>query len=89
MPEKDYDKVEFDEKKYRESIGKVWDAENDRLQDELSKTLVLSLMGNVDVGKSKLINAITGIKYADVSPVAGYTKNVSLFPLLSKTISLP
>lgn len=42
---------------------------------------VVTLIGKVNAGKSALCNALLGHDLASVAPIAGWTKEVSLFPL--------
>jgi len=53
-------------------------AEFDRISQE---KLIISLVGSVNVGKSKTINCLTGIDYAEVKARAGSTQEVSLYEL--------
>jgi len=50
-------------------------------EDETGETsLVLSLMGNVNAGKSSLINTLLKTDLAKVRSIPGWTKDVSLYP---------
>lgn len=74
----------FDEtlRRLASGAGGVFDSEAARFEaSQRGKKLVISVLGNVNAGKSKMINALTGMHLADVKPVAGWTKHVSLYPL--------
>lgn len=56
--------------------------ENHAEFEALSKEkLIISLVGNVNAGKSSTINALTGVKYAEVKARAGWTKEITLYEL--------
>lgn len=71
----------LDLSRYADDASKVFDQEAKKAAQQTDQLLVISLVGNVNAGKSATINALTGKRYADVKPVAGWTKEVSLFPL--------
>lgn len=75
-------KEPFDFDRYSVEAGEAFDAEKAKLDQRLKgERVIISLVGNVNAGKSKTVNAITGRPYADVKPVAGWTKRVALYPL--------
>jgi len=45
------------------------------------QTLTVTLIGKVNAGKSLLCNKLLNKDYTDVSPVAGWTKEISIYPL--------
>jgi len=71
---------ELDGEGYISGIDQALDEKIPELEEALSKSLVISLFGNVNAGKSSLLNKITGIKYTDISPIPGWTKHVNLYP---------
>lgn len=65
---------EFYEEKFEESYNK----EKLKFEEILKGKLVISLVGDVNCGKSYTINALTGKKLSQVSSYAGETKDVFL-----------
>ena len=56
--------------------------ENHEKFDEISRNkVVIGLVGSVNAGKSRTINALTGITYADVKARAGWTRGITLYEL--------
>ena len=74
-------KEEFDNSGYEEAFEKAYDEKHAEFEKISKEKLIISLIGSVNAGKSKTINALTGIRYADVKARAGWTKEISLFPL--------
>jgi len=74
------EEYEIDEKELREAVEEVFEEEKRKIDEQLSMELIISMFGNVNSGKSSLINAMTGFKYTDVKPIPGWTKEVSLYP---------
>ena len=54
---------------------------DESLKEELSRNLVIGVFGNVGGGKSSLINAIFGDAVAETNPIAGWTREVSIYPV--------
>lgn len=75
---------EFDEKKFEEAFEKAYDKKQEEFEKIRKEKLIISLIGSVNSGKSSIINALTGIKYAEVKPRAGSTSEVSLYKLKEK-----
>ncbi|WP_283154149.1 GTPase [Guptibacillus hwajinpoensis] len=69
---------QFDEKNYKKKFSDEFDKKEAMFEEVIQKELVISLLGDVNVGKSSTINALTGKKLSDVSSYAGHTKEVSL-----------
>ena len=74
---------EFEKEKYEEAFKKAYDEKHAEFEKISNEKLIISLIGSVNAGKSKTINALTGIKYAEVKPRAGWTKEISLYELKS------
>jgi GTP-binding protein Era len=74
--DKDFD-LDAIEKDCEESLNKF---ESD-IEQMSRKGLVISLFGPVNAGKSSTINALLNKDYASVKPIAGWTKEVSLYEL--------
>jgi GTP-binding protein Era len=72
---------DFDKEKFEEAFKKAYDEKAAEFESLSKEKLIISLVGGVNVGKSKTINALTGIKYASVKARAGWTKNISLYEL--------
>ncbi|MFN8358626.1 MAG: GTPase [Candidatus Kapaibacterium sp.] len=81
MSKKATDEEEFDNDKYEEAFKNAYDEKQSEF-DEISKqNLIISLIGGVNTGKSTTIEALTGIEYTEVSPIAGSTTKISLHKL--------
>jgi GTP-binding protein Era len=74
-------KDEFDKKSYEDAFKKAFDEKHNEFNKISNEKLIISLIGSVNSGKSKTINALTGIKYTEVKARAGWTKEVSLYEL--------
>lgn len=72
---------EFDKGSYEKAFEEVYDEKHAEFERISKEKLVISLIGSVNSGKSKTINALTGIKYAEVKARAGWTKEISLYEL--------
>lgn len=60
----------------------VFESERERFDKSTrDKKLIISVFGGVNAGKSMMVNALMGRKLADVKPIAGWTREVSLFKL--------
>jgi GTP-binding protein Era len=66
------------EKELEKGYEKVFKEEEEKFENILKSKLVISLIGDVNVGKSETINALTGRRLSEVGPYAGLTKTVSL-----------
>jgi len=74
------EEYEIDEDVLTGAVGKVFDEEEKKVDEQFALKLIISMFGNVNSGKSSLINALTGIKYSDVKSVPGWTKEINLYP---------
>ena len=72
---------EFEKEKFEEAFKKSYDKEAREFEELKKEKLIISLIGSVNAGKSKTINALTGINYASVKARAGWTKNITLYEL--------
>lgn len=72
---------EFEKENYENAFKKAYDEKHAEFEKISREKLIISLVGGVNVGKSKTINALTGKKYAKVKPVPGSTKEISLYEL--------
>jgi len=72
---------EFEKEKFEEAFEKAYDEKHAKFEQISREKLIISLLGSVNAGKSKTINALTGIKYAEVKARAGWTKEISLYEL--------
>ena len=72
---------EFEKERYEEVIEKAYDEKHAEFENISKEKLIISLFGGVNAGKSKTINALTGIKYAEVKARPGWTKKISLYEL--------
>ena len=70
----------FDSNEFEKQAEKVFEQEQEKIRKELADKLVVAFIGNVSSGKSSLINVIFGAEVTKVHPVAGWTKEVELFP---------
>lgn len=71
----------FEEEKYEDAYGRAYDEQHAEFDNIRKQKLIISLVGGVNAGKSKTINALTGIDYAEVKARAGCTKNITLYEL--------
>ena len=72
---------EFDKEKVDAEFEKAYDENHAEFEAISKEKLIISLIGSVNAGKSQTINALTGIKYAEVKARAGWTKEISLYEL--------
>ena len=71
---------EMDAEEYAKTFGRMTEEKNEEFE-KLSKTkLIISLIGDANVGKSTTINALTGRKLEEVNPISGWTKKIALHP---------
>lgn len=63
---------------YEDTFSREYDKQKSKFDETVKSKLIISLIGDVNVGKSQTINALTGRKLSEVSGVAGETKNVFL-----------
>lgn len=75
------EKNDFEQENYEEAFKKAYDEKHSEFENISNQKLIISLIGSVNAGKSKTINSITGIDYADVKSRSGWTKEVSLYEL--------
>ncbi|MGH4050008.1 MAG: GTPase [Clostridium sp.] len=64
---------------YKEQFEESFDNENLKYEEITKSKLIISLIGDVNSGKSSTINALTGRKLSDVSAFAGETKDVKFY----------
>lgn len=72
---------DFEKERFEEAFKKAYDEKDAEFENISREKLILSLIGSVNAGKSKTINALTGMKYAEVKARAGWTKEISLYEL--------
>ena len=75
------DNTEFNQQGYEDAFKKAYDEKHEEFENISNQKLIISLIGSVNAGKSKTINALTGIDYTEVKARAGWTKEVSLYEL--------
>ncbi|SCM82567.1 conserved hypothetical protein [uncultured Sporomusa sp.] len=79
--------MDIDTKNYQEMLEKEFDKQRLEFEKTLkSKKLIFSLVGSVNAGKSSTINALFGKRLSEVSPRAGWTKEVQLFHLTDNVV---
>lgn len=61
---------------YKDQFEESFDNENLKFEEIVKRKLIISLIGDVNSGKSSTINALTGRKLTEVSAFAGETKDV-------------
>jgi len=71
----------FEKKRFEDSYEKAYDEKHKEFEKISNEKLIISLIGSVNSGKSKTINALTGIKYTEVKARAGWTKEISIYEL--------
>ena len=72
---------EFEKEKIEEAFEKMYDEKHAEFEKISNEKLIISLIGSVNAGKSRTINALTGFKFADVTARAGETKGISLYEM--------
>jgi len=75
------DNTDFDFKEYEAAFENSYNEKHEEFENLIKQKLVISLIGSVNAGKSKTINALTGIDYTEVKARAGWTTEVSIYPL--------
>jgi len=80
MSKTDWQDWQMDEKGYMGAARQTLDRNVDEVDRNMKSSLILSLMGNVNAGKSSLINAVLDADLAKVKSVPGWTKDVQLYP---------
>ncbi|MEW9053843.1 MAG: GTPase [Neobacillus sp.] len=73
------DQFSFDEKKFSRDFEREFKKQKKELDELLQQKLVISLLGDVNVGKSSTINALTGKKLSEVSAFAGFTTKIHTY----------
>ena len=71
----------FDKENFEEKFDNAFNEQQTYFENISREKLIICLLGGVNAGKSKTINALTGIKYAEVKARAGWTKEISLYEL--------
>lgn len=66
---------------FETAYQKAYDEKHHEFEKLKQEKLIISLVGSVNVGKSKTVNALTGMEYASSKSIAGWTKEVCLYPL--------
>lgn len=69
----------FDDAKFNDSFSKAFDKEEAKFEKIKNEKLIISLIGDVNSGKSETINALTGRKLSKVSATAGETVKVDTY----------
>ncbi len=69
--ENDYN--QFNEEELRKSIDDVYDEKNSDFNEQLEREILFTLIGNVNAGKSSVINAVMGEKVAQEGAKPGET----------------
>ena len=76
-----FESDEPDVEGYEKALEESFEKESEKFEEIKKKKLVISLYGNVNIGKSSVINALTGRKLANVRAIAGWTTKIKLYPL--------
>ncbi len=76
----DDSQFEPDFEAYEKALDESFERESEKFEEIKKQKLIMALYGSVNSGKSSTINALTGRKLADVRAVAGYTKEIQLYP---------
>lgn len=69
----------FNEQEFNEAFDREFEKKKKEVDDLFAQKLVISLIGDVNVGKSSTINALTGKKLSEVGNYAGLTTEVHPF----------
>jgi len=72
---------DFDREAAEAAFENAYDEAHPKFEEISKEKLIISLLGSVNAGKSKTINALTGIKYAEVKARSGWTKEITLYEL--------
>lgn len=75
--ERNYDDIYDD---FEEKFSSVYEKEKEKFEEIINQKLIISLLGDVNVGKSQTMNSLTGKRISEVGAVAGLTTGVSLHP---------
>ena len=71
---------ESDYEAYEETFDKSFARESKKFEELKKKKLIIALYGSVNSGKSSTVNALLGEPLASVKAVAGWNKEVMLYP---------
>ena len=77
----DDSQFEPDFEAYEKAFDESFTNESKKFEEIKNQKLIIALYGPVNSGKSTTLNALTGRKLADVKAVAGWTKEIKLYPL--------
>lgn len=66
----------FEDAEFNDSFSRAFDKEEAKFEEFKNEKLIISLIGDVNSGKSETINALTGRKLSKVSATAGETIDV-------------
>jgi GTP-binding protein Era len=80
------EKTAFNEEQFKKDFEESFKNESKKMDEIFKQKLVISLLGDVNVGKSSTINALTGKKLADVGAFAGLTTEVYPHPYSENVI---
>lgn len=69
----------LNEKEFQDAFNKDFEKKKKEVDELFAQKLVISLIGDVNVGKSSTINALTGKKLSEVGNYAGLTTEVHPF----------
>ncbi|MCY3680362.1 MAG: 50S ribosome-binding GTPase [Gemmatimonadetes bacterium] len=76
----DDSRFEPDFEAYGKAFDKSFERESEKFEEIKKQKLIMALYGSVNSGKSSTINALTGQPLASVKAVAGWNKEVMLYP---------
>ena len=77
----DDSQFEPDFEAYEKAFNESFTNESKKFEEIKNQKLIIALYGPVNSGKSTTLNALTSRKLADVKAVAGWTKEIELYPL--------
>lgn len=78
MNPQDNDFPEMDANAYEYAARSIVEKNIEEFEKTVRTKLVISLIGDANAGKSATINALTGRKLSSVSPISGWTKEITL-----------